>query len=530
MQTEESAVGQTTTAAVHNVLAGERHHFCYPFRMSALSSAEPAVVEARVAEGLVHGALVYGIRRFLGVRYAAPPKRFALPQPVQPRSKPVDAAEPGPSAPHKVKPFPGLDVLPLVGLGSDGGDGDYLRLNVWAPREASGAPVMVFVHGGGFVVGSKDAPINDGTAFAQSGVVCIAINYRLGIDGFLPIAGVPTNLGLRDILFALKWVQDNAAAFGGDPGNVTVFGESAGAMAIADLVTSPLARGLFRRAIIQSGHGSMVREIAVAQRLVRKLAKRLKVSPDADGFRNVGLDAAAAAIEKLAKPTALDLRDAAGFEPVYGISRFIPVWGDDVLPLKPLDALRAGAGREIQVLIGTNVEEMNLYFVPTKVRDKIPGVLAWWLLSRSQPKARAALKAYGMGAKGVKPGAAMTRAMSDLVFRWPARQFAAAHQGRTWMYELDWRSPASGGELGACHGMELPFVFKTLDLATGPEGLAGENPPAELAERTHAIWVQFARDGSLPWPKFDPDRLVYQLDRGEVIREAEMPAAHFLPQ
>lgn len=484
---------------------------------------------AQIGNTTVRGVEMEGIRRFLGIPYAAPPERFALPQPVQLEAGQVDAIEPGPSAPHRVKPFPGLDVLPLVGSGSDGGDGSYLRLNVWGPIEAVGAPVMVFVHGGGFVVGSKDAPIHDGSAFARSGIVCVAINYRLGIDGFLPVPGVPTNLGLRDILFALRWVRDNIAGFGGDPANVTVFGESAGAMAIADLVTSPLARGLFRRAIIQSGHGSMVRDIGVAQRLVRKLARVLRVSPDAAGFRTVGNDAAMDAIEKLAKPAAVDLRDAQGFEPVYGISRFVPVWGDDVLPLKPLDALRAGAGSEIEVLIGTNAEEMNLYFVPTKVRDKIPSLLAWWLLSRSQPRARAALKAYGLGRKGTKPGAAMTRAMTDLVFRWPARQYAAAHQGRTWMYELDWRSPASGGELGACHGMEMPFVFRTLGVATGPEGLVGENPPVELAERTHTIWSQFARDGSLPWPQFDRERQVYQLARGEAVREAEMPAARFLP-
>jgi para-nitrobenzyl esterase len=274
----------------------------------------------------------------------------------------------------------------------------------------------------------------------------------------------------------------------------------------------------------------MVRDIEVAQRLVRKLARRLGVTPDVAGFRSVGNAAAMDAIEHLAKPGAIDLRDARGFEPVYGISRFIPVWGDDVLPTKPLDALRAGAGREVEVLIGSNAEEMNLYFVPTNMRDKIPGLLAWWLLSRSQPNARAALKAYGLGTKGVKPGAAMTRAMSDLVFRWPARQYASAHQGRTWVYELDWRSPACGGELGACHGMELPFVFKTLDVATGPEGLVGEAPPAELAERTHALWTGFARDGSLPWPKYNGDRLVYQLARGEVIREPDMPAARFLAE
>lgn len=496
----------------------------YP-RMSSQHAA--TIVDTPV--GQLRGLAADGVRTFLGVPYAAPPRRFELPAAREGWSGVLEASDRGPSAPHRIRDLPQIDAVPLVGRGSDGGDGDYLRANIWAPEGAQDAPVMVWIHGGGFVVGSKDAPVSDGTEFARSGVVCVAINYRMGVDGFLPVPGAPTNLGLRDILFALHWVQENIAAFGGDPTNVTAFGESAGAMAIADLVTSPLAKGLFRRAIIQSGHGSMVREIDVAQRLVRKLAKVLGVTPDVEGFRSVGNEAAMDALEKVAKPTAVDLRDANGFEPVYGISRFVPVWGDDVLPEKPIEALRQGAGKDIEVLIGTNAEEMNLYFVPTGVRRKIPGLLAWWLLSRSQPNARKALKAYGLGTKGVRPGEAMTRAMNDLVFRWPARQYADAHKGRTWLYEMDWRSTACGGELGACHGVELPFVFKTLECATGPKGLAGENPPAELAERIHDLWVEFARDGSLPWRHWNGDRLAYQLAAGDTRVEPRMPAADFLP-
>jgi para-nitrobenzyl esterase len=479
--------------------------------------------------GAVCGFVERGVRKYLGLPYAAPPQRFVAPAARAPWSGTFSATEPGPAAPHRVRELEQIDAVPLIGRGSDGGDGDYLRLNVWAPENAAGAPVMVWIHGGGFVVGSKDAPVQDGSEFARSGVICVALNYRMGIDGFLPVPGASTNLGLRDILFALQWVQDNIAAFGGDPANVTAFGESAGAMALADLVTSPLAKGLFARAIIQSGHGAMVRDIGVAQRLVRKLAKVLGVPPDVAGFRTVSDAAAMDALDKVARPGAVDLRDADGFEPVYGISRFIPVWGDDVLPQKPIDALRDGAGKDIDVLIGTNAEEMNLYFVPTGVRGKIPGLLAWWLVSRSQPHARRALQAYGLGRKGVRPGEAMTRALTDLVFRWPARQYASAHQGNTWLYEMDWRSPACGGELGACHGIELPFVFKTLACATGPTGLAGENPPADLAERVHALWVGFSRNGELPWRKWNGDRLVYQLARGETSYEPHMPAADFLP-
>lgn len=482
--------------------------------------------------GPVRGRTTDGVSRYFNIPFAAAPvgrRRFRAPEPHEGWSEVRDAFEIGPNAPHLIKEFPGLDVEPLIGTGWREGD-DYLNLNVWAPERAAGdalKPVMVWIHGGGFVIGSNYAKIQDGTAFARSGVVCIAINYRMGIDGFLPIPGIPTNLGLRDMLFALAWVRENAASFGGDPDNVTVFGESAGAMAIADLITSPLARGLFKRAIVESGHGNMVREIPVARRLVAKLAKMLGVTADAEGFRGASFAACAKAVEKVSLPTTrINLRDADGREPVFGISRFIPVHGDDVLPDHPLEALKKGAGAEIDVLIGTNAEEMNLYLVPTGIRDKVGALLAWFVLSRSQPKAWAVLKDYGLRSGRKKAGQVLVDAMNDLVFRWPARRFAEEHQGRTHMYELDWGSDAFGGQLGACHGMELPFVFDTLPSVTGPEGLAGPNPPQALADHVHGLWARYATDGSLPWDEFDrAGRTVYQLAKGEAVHEPVMPAA-----
>jgi len=483
--------------------------------------------------GLVRGAVADGVARFLGVPYAAPPigdRRFALPQRPEPWDGVRDALDPGASAPQRVRGVPGVDVEPLVGKGWLPGD-DYLTLNIWKPADDRTAlPVMVFIHGGGFVLGSKDAPVQDGSAFARDGVLMVAINYRLGVEGFLPIPGIPTNLGLRDQIFALHWVRDNIAAFGGDPANVTIFGESAGAMAVANLIASPLAEGLFRRAIVQSGHGAMTRDIGVAQRLVKALAKRLKIRPDADGFRSIAPGDMLDAMEAVSKPTArLDLRDADGREPVFGISRFIPVHGDDMLPQKPLDALKAGVGAEVDLLIGTNAEEMNLYFVPTGVREKLGRLLATWFVHKHQPQARKLLKAYGMGAKGAKPGHVFTNALHDLVFRWPARRFAEEHRGRTQMYEFAWRSPLFG-RLGAAHAMELPFVFDTLACATGPEGICGTAPPQALADRVHRIWVDFATDGRLPWDAFTRDnRLVYQLTEGKAVYEPPMPCAPYLP-
>jgi len=493
--------------------------------------ADHSTVIRRGDAGALRGRCKDGICRFLGVPYAAPPvgaNRFREPRPVTPWEGERDATQPGDCAPHRLKDFPAIDVEPLVGRGGEGGE-DYLTLNIWAPEKAAALPVMVFIHGGGFVIGCKDSPVNDGTEFAKSGIVCVAINYRLGIDGFLPIPGVPTNLGLRDMLFALEWVRRNIAEFGGDPSNVTVFGESAGAMAIADLVSSPVATGLFRRAIIESGHGGMVRDIPVAHRLVRKLAKYLKIPPTEAGFRSVSFDRSWKAMEKVTQPLRIDLRDETGFEPVFGISRFIPVWGDDILPEKPHQALKRGAGKDIDVLIGTNEEEMNLYFVPTKVRAKFPGFLLRWLLGKSLPKAIRALEAYGWREPGARPGHVFTKAMTDLVFRWPARRFAEEHQGKTYMYDFDWKSPACGGELGACHGIEMPFVFKTLSTATGPRGFAGEAPPQDLADYVHNLWVQFATDGTLPWPEFNREsRQVHLLGSNKTISEPVMPAAAFL--
>jgi len=486
-----------------------------------------------------HHGSISGVRRskalaFLGISFAEAPvgkRRFVEAERSSSWIGIKDAFVSGPNAPQRTRTVPKLDAVPLIGSGWVDGD-EYLSLNVWKPEgDLTLLPVMVFIHGGGFVVGSKDAPVQDGSTFARDGIVYVALNYRMGIDGFLPIPGVQTNLGLRDIIAGLQWVRENITAFGGDAANVTVFGESAGAMAIADLVTSPLAKGLFRRAIIQSGHGGMTRDIGVAQRLVRKLAKLLGVTPDHAGFERVlPGEAMFDAVEKVSAPTTrIDLRGPDGREPVFGISRFVPVHGDDVLPLEPLEALKQGAGAEVDVLIGSNAEEMNLYLVPSGVRDKVNKLLAWLILRRSQPRAWAVLKAYGMG-QGKSAGQALTDAMSDLVFRWPARRFAEEHQGRTHVYEFEWRSPRFDGELGAAHGMELPFVFDSLATVTGEEGLCGTNPPQELATRVHKIWVDFARDGSLPWAPFEREtRQVYQLAAGKAVTEPVMPAAPFLP-
>lgn len=484
--------------------------------------------------GPVRGVSIGGVARFLGIPYAAAPVgvlRFEKPQRPRPWTEPRDATVSGPTYPQTVRPFDALDISALIGDGCRPGD-DYLNINVWAPDRAGKRPVMLWIHGGGFVAGSGDTPAQDGLRFAEAGVVLMSINYRMGIDGFLAIPGVPTNLGLRDQLFALDWVKRNAAAFGGDPDNVTVFGESAGAMSIADLVASPLAKGLFRRAIIQSGHGSMVRPIPVARRLAHKLAKMMGVPATAEGFRSKPMEVWLKAADQVQLPTArVNLRDERGREPAYGLSKFLPVWGDDVLPEPPLEALARGAGKDIEILIGTNREEMNIYFVPTGVRANINRLLSWFLVSRSVKGARAILDDYGYRDRKVKAGDMLSEAMHDLVFRLPARHFAARHQGETHFYEFTWKSPAFDGALGACHALEVPFVFNTLACASGPNAFAGPNPPQALADRIQALWVGFASGKGLPWAPYDSEtRQVRDLLADETITDPDMPAArHWRP-
>jgi para-nitrobenzyl esterase len=485
---------------------------------------------ATVAEGRLRGSVHNGVRRFLSVPYAAPPvgpNRFQSPRPADPWAGERDATKAGATSPHSVPKMPGLDLSTSFAPGWVEGD-DYLTLNIWRPDDdREDLPILVYIHGGGFINGSKDIPIIDGSAFARDGVIAVAINYRLAVDGFLPIPGAPTNLGLRDQIAALQWVQRNIRGFGGDPAQVSLAGESAGAISACCLLASPLAKGLFRRAIIQSGLAT-AREIRIGRKVAEHMAKRLKIPHDAAGFSRLSSHATVKA-QNRESLAIIDLRGSNGVDPAFGITKFLPVYGDDVLPEYPQDAVAKGAGAEVDLLICTCREEANTFTMPLGVRRWMFPWLARKIMGWFHPRAAALLQAYGLGKRGNNSGQVFADTMTDMLMRWPSRMLAEQHRGTAHVMEFDWRSPALDGKFGAAHGNAVPFMFDTLALSTGPKRILGPNPPQALADRYHGAWVHFARGEPLNWPAYDgAGRAVYSLVRGTAGHEPRMAAADFL--
>src|SRR6478752_5604268 len=244
----------------------------------------------RLRDGIVRGRVEAGVISFLGIPYAAPPfgpNRMLPPQPVPAWAGERDATSFGPTVPKGDYPPQYASLFPEVVIPGE----DCLNLNVWTPdADAGGLPVLVWIHGGSFMNGSGSVGAYDGAAFARDGVVCVTINYRLAAEGFLYLGDGVANLGLLDQLAALKWVQDNIAAFGGDPARVTVAGESAGAMSVTTLLAMPSASGLFRRAITQSGAAAHTLTPEIGLTVTRTLAETLGVEPTREAIAGVELD------------------------------------------------------------------------------------------------------------------------------------------------------------------------------------------------------------------------------------------------
>ena len=463
----------------------------------------------RTRQGAVHGSVANGVAAFKGVPYAAPPigpNRFQPPQPAESWDGVREALTYGPTAP-KAPYVPPYDVLiPEIDIPGE----DYLNLNIWSPDLGQARlPVMVWIHGGAFANGSGSVPAYDGTRFARDGVVCVTFNYRLGADGFLSLGDGIANLGLLDQIAALTWVQENIAAFGGDPTNVTLFGESSGGMSAATLMAMPRATGLFRRVIAQSGTGHYVISPATAQRIGQYLAEKLGVEPTRQAIGAVPINRLVQAQQELRSEISSNPSPARWGEVAANLMPFEPVIDGDLLPARPIDSIAAGASANIDVLVGNNADEWRLYLVPTGMLNVVnEDILSRAVAGYGLPVAET-LATYRATRKNATPGELLAAIGTDWVYRIPAIRMAEAHAqqgaGATYMYEFAWQSPMFDGRIGACHAMELPFVFDNLD-KEGFEGLVGTNPPQQVANAMHAAWVAFATTGNPGWPQFNLKR------------------------
>ncbi len=492
-------------------------------RGSDLAAGSVGGMRATTTGGTVEGFETDGILQFRNIPYAASPAgegRFRAPQPVEPWSGVRDATQHGAIAPQAASM---LDSM--LGTKQRPMDEDCLTLTVTTPSLDGSRPVMVWIHGGGFQTGSGSVPWYDGRQLAGHGdVVVVAINYRLGALGWLRVdqllgddyAGSGNN-GLRDQIAALQWVQENIAGFGGDPGQVTIFGESAGGMSVATLLGTPAAAGLFRRAVAQSGACHNVAEPDEAAAVTAAVLRQLGGDDDADP--ELLLTTPAEHLVAAQEAAAADLLRPAGTRLRLP---YAPQHDGAVLPEQPLERIAAGHSSDVSLLTGTTADEWALFQLGA--RQRMDDERLGRRFERQFPgRGIDALDVYRRSRPDATADELWVALMTDVVFRIPAVRLAeaqAAHQPDTWMYRFSHRSPAFDGRLGACHAIEIPFVFD--NLARGGVGAFVGDTGDELerlAAVTSSAWLSFARNGDpshegLPaWPRFDAEhRAVMDLD------------------
>jgi para-nitrobenzyl esterase len=460
-----------------------------------------------IAQGRLKGFSKDGVLRFNGIPYAKPPVgplRWRMAEAPEPWAGTRDAARFGYIAPQIAGAAERL-IGGTPGTQSE----DCLCLNIWTPGcDVARRPVMVWIHGGAFVTGAGSLGTYNGKYFALRGdVVVVTINYRLGALGFLNLRDVTDGKieatgaeGLSDQIMALRWVKENIAAFGGDAGNVTIFGESAGAMSVGALLAAPSARGLFHKAILQSGAAHIGHGRKHSAKVARLFLDRI-------GARDRH-DIPVLPHEAILKAQAEILeipRDTGGLP-------FGPTVDGELLPTRAIEQVRAGSAGGIAVLAGTTAEE-------------------WKLFTAARPKLRlmdgAKLRRYTAGLAGEEYADELLRAyddgspferwnavMTDHSFAIPAIRLLEA-QGAfapTYAYRFDWRSPLLAGILGACHALELGFVFGTYNEKMAGAFFGSGAKAAALSAAMMEAWIAFARSGDPsnaltgPWPRYDGAR------------------------
>lgn len=465
----------------------------------------------RIRSGAVRGVAAERATVWKGIRYAQPPtgaRRWRAPVAAEPWAGVADATAFGSVAPQL--------RLPTLNLGPDAElDEDCLFLNVWRPHGGAAAkPVMVWLHGGAYTYGASSQPLFDATELAVTGdVVVVTINYRIGALGFLDLSSFSTdetvfdsNLALRDVLLALRWVRDNVEAFGGDPERVTVFGESAGAGLVTTLLATPAADGLFQAAIAESSPASSMygpeRARAVAERF---LAAAGADPADPAAFRRLPVDrilAAAGAVYS-------DVPSS-----IPGTLAFAPVIDGDLLPEAPITVLSEGRGHPVPLLIGTNRDEATLFkFMKSPLipitRDAIERMFALMLQDNPglvPPSRERVLAAY----RRVREKARGLDIATDIGFRMPTLWLAEGHSrvAPTYLYRFDFTTLALRLiGIRAAHGTELPYVWGVLDGLGRKDPtfkLGGRRAGSALSRRLLHRWTTFARSGDPGggWPAY----------------------------
>ncbi|MEU5536762.1 carboxylesterase family protein [Streptomyces sp. NPDC020362] len=471
----------------------------------------------RTASGAVRGLHEDGLAVFRGIPFAEPPvgaARFQAPCPARPWDGTREAYAFGPPPPQE----PGIQGRKAAGVPGPTGD-DWLTVNVWTPDPdpSSARPVMVWIYGGAYKLGHAGQPAYDAQHIARDGdVVVVTFNYRVGMEGFALLDGAPANRGLLDQVAALEWVRANIAAFGGDPEQITVFGESAGAGSVASLLAMPRARGLFRRAVAQSLPGTFFSE-ALARDLAAALAAEAGRRPAAADLATVDprrlTDAGQSLSAKMFHRT-----DRWG-QAAPTVTPFSPVVDGDVLPTTPWQALAAGAARDVDLLVGHNRDEFRLFLAMEGLLDEITQDQLTGALRLLAPGGAAGERAYRAAFPDATPTDLYERVQTDWLFAMPSLHLADAQRaggGRAHVYELAWPAPGGSQYLGACHGLDIPLLFGTFRADLGILLFSGAEVPAEaqeLSSRFRRSWTAFARTGDPGWPAYDTDeRLVQVLD------------------
>jgi para-nitrobenzyl esterase len=470
------------------------------------------------AYGPVRGVDDGGVRSWLGVRYGAPPTgglRWRAPEPPQPWTDVADASILGPVCPQPVDPRIPID------LGAPQGD-DCLTLNIWASSDIAAGdckPVMVWIHGGAYVLGSANQPMYDGRVLAAGGdVVVVTVNYRLGAFGFLDLSSFSTprrrfesNLGLRDVLLALRWIRDNIAAFGGDPDRVTVFGESAGAGIITTLLTSPAAEGLFAGAIAQSSPATSLYDATRGRRVAEQFLAALGLGDnDIEQLTDAPVEALVAASRTLFNDVPVQCP---------GTLAFAPIVDGDLVPDHPVKLAREGRSHPVPLIIGTNKHEAALFrWMKSPLMPITPEAInaMFTQIAAEQPNLELPTDdqidtAYP-GLRGKARGMGVAR---DVGFRMPTVWLAEGHStvAPVYLYRFDWATPMLRLlRLSGAHATELPFVWG--NLVAGPKDptfrLGGMKAGKVVSARIQARWRNFATQGKPLGLDGEPEWLPYQ--------------------